>query len=124
MDRTTRTLFAAAILALIGIVGAVAVLFSASPSAVDPALPRQQAIGVIVGVASEGLTTVTGFTLREEGGTILDFALALEDPTAFAPAHLAEHQATAAPVVVTYVTRDDALVAVAIEDWLGPSSAP
>lgn len=123
MDRTTRRLFVVALVAILALTGGAALILGGGSAGPDGSLPREDAIGVIVAVDAQGLTTVTGFTLRAEGGTLLDFGLALDDPTAFPPAHLAEHQATAAPVVVTYVVRDGRNIAVAIEDWLGPSEA-
>ena len=59
--------------------------------------------GVVVAVDSRGLGDVRGFTLRVAGGAMLEFDLrALENGADFPPGHLAEHQATAAPVRVTF----------------------
>lgn len=118
MDRATRNLFALALVAVVLVAG-VAVFVLGGGSGPDPSGERRSAVGVIVAVASDGLTDVTGFTLRQDGGELLGFRLSLENGAEFPPAHLAEHQATAAPVVVTYVDRGDALEAVRVDDWLG-----
>ena len=62
--------------------------------------------GVIVGVDSEGLDQVRGFSLRTDDGVTLAFTIgALENGAAFPPGHLVEHQATAQPVRVWYRRR-------------------
>jgi hypothetical protein len=73
--------------------------------------------GVVVAVDSRGLGDVRGFTLRVPGGELLDFDLrALENGTAFPPGHLAEHQATAAPVRVTFRMDGTTRLAIRLED--------
>jgi hypothetical protein len=73
--------------------------------------------GVVVAVDSQGLGNVRGFTLRLAGGEQLVFSLrALENGTQFAPGHLAEHQATAAPVRVTYRMEGTERLAIRLED--------
>jgi hypothetical protein len=73
--------------------------------------------GVVIGVMSTGLTEVQGFTIRTASGENLDFRLGrLENATEFPPAHLAEHQATLAPVRVTYRVEGQERVAYRIED--------
>ena len=64
----------------------------------DPEAPAgaQAAVGVIVGVDSQGLDKVTGFDLRTTDQGTLVFVLGdLENGTEFPPGHLVEHQATA-----------------------------
>ncbi len=118
MDRGTRTLFAVALVVIIGITGGVAILLggtgpgAGSTGASGPP-GTTEVVGVIVGVDLAGLGTVRGFTLREAGGDLMDFGLAaLENAAQFPPGHLAEHQATAQPVRVWY--RDDGGVHLAI----------
>jgi hypothetical protein len=83
--------------------------------------------GVIVSVDSAGLTAVRGFVLRVSGVLSIDFVLGpLEDPTAFPPGHLAEHQATSSPVRVYFRTDGDRRVVYRLEDAApspGPSSS-
>ena len=75
------------------------------------------ATGVVVAIDSHGLGDVRGFTLREPGGTLIQFSLrALENGTKFPPGHLAEHQATAAPVVVTYREEGAERLAIRLDD--------
>jgi len=74
-------------------------------------------VGVIVGIESEGLDRVRGFSLRADDGATLAFTLGnLENGAAFPPGHLAEHQATAQPVRVWYVEEGGARVAIRIDD--------
>ena len=75
------------------------------------------ATGVVVAVDSRGLGDVRGFTLREPGGTLVEFSLrALENGTAFAPGHLAEHQATAQPVRVEWRMDGTERLAIRLDD--------
>jgi hypothetical protein len=73
---------------------------------------------VVVAIDSPGgLGNVRGFTLRVAGGEQLMFSLrSLQNATAFPPGHLAEHQATAAPVRVTYRTEGSERLAIRLED--------
>jgi hypothetical protein len=115
MDRRTRNLFALALVAIIAVTGGAAVLFSST--GVGGSGTRQSVSGVIVGVDSEGLDRVRGFTLRIDEGQTLEFAMGtLERGAEFPPGHLVEHQATAQPVRVWYVMEGDARIAVRIED--------
>lgn len=116
MDRRTRNLFALALVAVIAVTGGAAVLFSSGGTS-GPGTDRSVADGVIVRVESEGLDRVRGFTLRTSDGQTLEFELGtLERGAEFPPGHLAEHQATAQPVRVSYVTDGDTKLAVRIED--------
>ena len=118
MDRRTRNLFALALIGFVAVVGTVAIVLSGTGSP-DPDGPRDAtaAVGVIVGVESTGLDAVTAFALRTTDGTILDFTIGqLENRAEFPPGHLAEHQATGAPVRVWYRMEGEERVAVRIED--------
>lgn len=118
MDRRTRNLFALALVAVIVGTGAVAFLLGGS-SRPDPGPPADAAtaVGVIVGVKSEGLDKVTGFTLRTTDQGSLVFVIGdLENGAAFPPGHLVEHQATAQPVRVWYRTDGTTKVAIRLED--------
>ena len=77
----------------------------------------QAAVGVIVGVDSEGLDKVKGFELRTTDQGTLAFTLGnLDNGAEFPPGHLVEHQSTAQPVRVWYRTEDGVRVAVRLED--------
>jgi hypothetical protein len=113
MDRRTRNLFALALVAVIAVTGGASVLFSSG----GPGGNRQSVDGVIVAVDSAGLDQVRGFSLRTVGGETIDFAVgSLENGAEFPPGHLAEHQATAEPVRVSFVTEGETRVAVRIDD--------
>ena len=121
MDRRTRNLFALVLVAVIVVTGAAAFLLGRS-SLIDPGAPANATAvdGVIVAVDSAGLSDVRGFTLRRPGGEILVFRLGeLENGDQFPPAHLAEHQATAAPVRVWYRIEGSERFAVRLEDAPG-----
>jgi hypothetical protein len=76
-----------------------------------------EVVGVVVAVDSQGLGQVRGFTLRLPGGEQQTFSLrALQNGTTFPPGHLAEHQATAAPVRVTYRMEGTERLAIQLED--------
>ena len=118
MDRRTRNLFIVALLVVIGLTGAAAYLLGGT-SIHDPDAPAgaQAAVGVIVGVRSEGLDRVSGFDLRTTDQGTLAFVLGdLDNGAEFPPGHLVEHQATAQPVRVWYRTEDGIRVAVRLED--------
>ena len=110
MDRRIRIR-----LALLVVVVAVAIGLAV---AVMPRTPgTSEATGVVVAVDSRGLGDVRSFTLRVPGGELLEFDLrALENGTAFPPGHLAEHQATAAPVRVTFRMDGPTRLAIRLDD--------
>lgn len=119
MDRGTRNLFAFALVIVIAITGGAALILGgggAAPTGGDAPPGTNAAEGVIVAIDAAGLDDIRGFTLRQDGGATLVFSLALENPTEFPPGHLAEHQATADPVVVRYREQEGDLVAVRIDD--------
>ena len=114
MDRRTRNLFVIVLVAVIAATGGAAVLLSGSGAGVTEG---PSAVGVIVGVNSEGLDKVRGFTLRADTGTTMEFSIgSLENAAAFPPGHLVEHQATAQPVKIWYRTEGETRIAVRIED--------
>lgn len=118
MDRRTRNLFALVLVVVIAITGGAALLLS-DTSPRDPEGPPDTSSveGVLVSVDSAGLGDVRGFTLRQPGGETLEFRLGeLENPTAFPPGHLAEHQATAEPVRVWYRSDGGERFAVRLDD--------
>lgn len=117
MDPRTRNLLAVSLALIIMVTGAV-VLFSGPrvPGPADAPEPLSL-IGVIVGVESEGIDKVRGFTLRTQGGSTIKFAIGkLENGEAFPAGHLVEHQATAQQVRVWYRIEADTSVAVRLED--------
>jgi hypothetical protein len=87
------------------------------------AAPRSQtATGVVVAVDSRSITDVRGFTLREAGGTTIEFKLgSLEDPEQFPPGHLVEHIVSGAPVLVTYYVLDGKPTVFRLDDAPVPS---
>ena len=118
MDRRTRNLFVLSLVVVVVLTGAAAFLLGGS-SLRDPGAPANATavVGVIVGVKSEGLTNVTGFTLRTTDQGTLAFVVGdLENGAEFPPGHLVEHQSTAQPVRVWYRTEGDARVAIRLED--------
>jgi hypothetical protein len=103
-------------LPLLVVVVAVAVGLAVAVMGRTPA-GTAEATGVVVAVDSRGLGDVRSFTLRVPGGELLEFDLrALENGTTFAPGHLAEHQATAAPVRVTYRMDGSTRLAIRLDD--------
>lgn len=116
MDSRTRNLFALALVLVIALGGGAAILLSENPptgfgSVSDPA----SIDGVIIGVDSEGLDRVRGFTLRTAEGRALEFLVGTVYE-GFPPGHLVEHQATAQPVRVWYQVDGEARIAVRLED--------
>jgi hypothetical protein len=118
VDRRTRNLFALVFVAVVAITGAAALVLGGTTLR-DPAAPANatSVVGVIVGVDSQGLDKVAGFTLRTTDQGSLVFKIgALENGAEFPPGHLVEHQATAQPVRVWYRTEGGAKVAIRLED--------
>lgn len=116
MDRRTRNLFALALVLVIVATGGAAILLGGGPGTPESAT-APFVDGVVVGVESEGLDRVRGFSLRTADGSTLPFTLgALENGAAFPPGHLAEHQATAQRVRVWYRDDGSTRVALRLED--------
>jgi hypothetical protein len=120
MDDRTRRLFAAALGVVIVVSAATVLLLGGNTPATPTSTPppdAQQLVGVIVGVDAASLTDVRGFTLRTtDGGTVAFKLGALENGSQFPPGHLVEHQATAQPVRVWYLTDVSGKVAIRLED--------
>src|SRR5688572_15024203 len=118
VDRRTRNVFAVVLVIVIAVTGGAAILLS-STSVLDPDGPPETTSveGVIVAIDGSGLDDVRGFTLRRPGGETLEFRIGeLENGDEFPPGHLAEHQATAEPVVVYYRVEGNERFAVRLED--------
>ena len=118
MDRRTRNLFAFVLAAVIAAAAGAAILLGGTGAGtVDGSANGPSLIGVIVGVNSEGLDKVRGFTLRTSDGATVEFSLgSLENGAAFPPGHLVEHQATAQPVKVWYRLDGTIRLAIRLED--------
>jgi hypothetical protein len=118
VDRGTRRLFALMFVAIVAATAVAAVMLSVTtPPEPDPADETVDAVGVVVAVDGQALDDVQGFTLRVEGGELIDFSLSeLENAVDFPPGHLAEHQATAEPVRVWYKSEADENLAIRLED--------
>jgi hypothetical protein len=65
-------------------------------------------------VTPRSLTEVETLRIRDAGGKIWTFTT--QGPLEFTPSHLLSHQLQGQSVLVTYVAKGDALVAVKIED--------
>ena len=79
--------------------------------------------GVVITVDAVSLGDVRGFTLRTTDGRSVPFTLgALQNAAAFPPSHLAEHQATSTPIVVTYREEAGGRLAIRLED--APAASP
>ena len=118
MDPRTRGLFAILFVAIVVITAIAAILLSET-GMVDPDRPpgTTDMTGVVVGVDSQGVGDVRGFTLRLRGGELVDFSLrALQNGAEFAPDHLSAHQATAEPVRVWWRMEGTERLAIQLED--------
>ena len=79
--------------------------------------PPSPVVGVVVRVDSSGLSNVHGFDLRQADGTVLAFTMGtLENGAEFPPGHLAEHQATGSPVLVSFRILDGVPLVYRLED--------
>ena len=117
MDRGTRNLLAVLLVAVIAVTGGAALILGGAGGAGSGASPRAYEDGVVVRVEATGLDEVQGFTVRTADGRTVRFRLGvLENGVEFPPGHLVEHQATAQPVRVFYVTEDGEPVAIRLED--------
>ncbi len=120
MDRRTRILFAALLIAIVAGTAIAAMLLS-DPSELDLPPGTESMTGVVVQVdGSGGLNNVNGFVLRQPGGALTEFSLRdLRNGTQFPPGHLAEHQATAAPIRVWFLVDGNENMALKLEDAPG-----
>jgi hypothetical protein len=102
-------------------IAVLAALFVVATSLGRPA-PRTE-VGVVVSVDSVSLTDVRGFSIRTPDGRTVEFRVGqLENGAQFPPGHLGEHQATAAPILVTYRNEEGERVAIRLED--APTASP
>jgi hypothetical protein len=117
VDRRTRILFAALLIAIVAGT-AIAALLLSDPSELDLPPGTESMTGVVVQVdGSGGLGNVNGFVLRQPGGELAEFSLReLRNGNQFPPGHLAEHQATAAPIRVWFLVDGDERLALKLED--------
>jgi hypothetical protein len=115
--------------AILALAVAAVLACSCQPFSSSPPVPTPDVVspvdGVVVSVDASGLTDVRGFVLRVSSGFAFDFVLGpLENPTAFPPGHLAEHQATSAPVRVYFHLDGGKRVVYRLEDAVPVSPAP
>lgn len=90
---------------------------SAGPADSASAVPDSPAAGIIASIDSAGLDQVRGFRLRTSDGQVLTFVIGtLENGAEFPPGHLAEHFATASPILVYFRLQGGQLVVYRIED--------
>jgi hypothetical protein len=117
VDGQTRRLFAFVLIVAFTATAAVAILVNGGTAGPDGSSNASSVIGVVVGVQSEGLDRVRGFTVRTQDAATVAFTVGdLENGAAFPPGHLVEHQATAQPVRVWYVVDGRTNMAIRIED--------
>src|SRR4029078_812459 len=100
---------------------ATAPLLLPDPAELDLPPGTQSMTGVVVQVdGSGGLNNGTVFVLRQAGGELTEFSLRdLRNGTQFPPGHLAEHQATAAPIRVWFLVDGDENMALKLDDAPG-----
>lgn len=88
---------------------------SEAASAPNAVVPDSPAAGIVVGV--DGSAPVKGFTLRTNDGTTFQFVIGqLENADEFPAEQLAEHQASAAPILVFFRPVNGQLVVYRMED--------
>ena len=116
-DRTRDVFFLAVAIVVLVITVVVVAGLIIGREGPDGNTPRDTMTGVIVGIDSGGLDAVRGFDLRNGEGEVVSFVVRnLENGAEFPPGHLAEHQATAESVVVTYRYQGIDRVALRIDD--------
>ena len=104
-------------LVVLGAVAFAAVAIAIGAATITGGPSRQVDTGIVVAVQATSLSAVQGFSIRTSDGQTVEFRIgALENASAFAPGHLAEHKVSLVPVRVTWVERDGSRVAVRIED--------
>jgi len=101
---------------LILVVAAIAVVVMAAAT-VFGGPGRRVESGIVVAVQATSLSSVQGFSIRTVDGRTVDFRVGtIENASTFPVGHLSAHKVSLAPVLVTFVDRDGAHVAVRIED--------
>ena len=81
-----------------------------------PPPPSSPIDGVVVGVDSEGLGRIRGFSLLSAGSTYRFQVGALENAAEFSPSHLSEHMATSEPIRAWFRVEGGAAVVYRLED--------
>jgi hypothetical protein len=80
-------------------------------------IPGSPIAGVVTSIDSAGLDQVRGFTIQAMNGSSFTFVIGvLENGADFAPGHLTEHMASAAPVLVFFKVVDGKFVVYRLED--------
>jgi hypothetical protein len=80
-------------------------------------IPGSPIAGVVTSIDSAGLDQIRGFTLQSMNGSSFTFVIGVLDNGAdFAPGHLTEHMASAAPVLVFFKVVDGKFVVYRLED--------
>jgi len=96
-----------------------------SPGPAATAYPASPVDGVIIAIDASSIADVRGFTLLTATGQRITFTLGnLENPTAFPPGHLVEHEATSLPVRVYYRLEGSLPVVYRLEDAPLPGGTP
>lgn len=93
----------------------------ASPTGPDASaseeIPGSPIAGVVTSIDSAGLDQVRGFTLQAVNGSTFTFVIGtLDNGADFAPGHLTEHMAAAAPILVFFKVVDGTFVVYRLED--------
>ena len=81
--------------------------------------PAEQSVsGLVIQVNGTSPSAISSFVLRTADGRLITFMVGpvTFDQQSFPPEHLREHQALAAPVIVTYRVENGANVAVKLAD--------
>ena len=101
---------------VVAAVAALAVSLAAGACAAQA--PLQQAQGIVLEVEGTLATGIEGFTLRTDGGEVLEFTIGELDLTrgAFDAGHLRAHQLGVEPVRVFYRDEGGSRVALRLED--------
>ena len=90
-----------------------------SPRTPPRAIPGSQIVtGIVIAAVGPDATQVDRFTLRDDGGVVLDFEVGHLDLSegGLAAPHLREHLVSGEPIQVTYRPEADRLVALRYED--------
>ena len=123
MNRRTSNPLAIILVLAIALTGGAALILggTATPDVDAPFVAAPSGtttvVGVVLAIDSGGLSDVRGFTLRTADGQVFEFSLAkLENGATFPPGHLAEHVATATPILVKYRDASGTLEAIRIDD--------
>jgi hypothetical protein len=85
--------------------------------------PEMTVVGIVIGVDSPSIGSVTGVTLRTSDGMVEHFDVSRLDPHNGLPAvHLREHLASGVPIVLEYVVENGNNVGLRYNDAPVPSS--